>query len=163
MSVLIDSPTCYDGTEKGRPVSLVLDLPAELETELAAEANHLGVPLAEYVLRLLAGAPAASPAPRTGTELLAYWQGEGLVGTRPEITDAPAHARTLREQAQRRARPVTDGPQAGSAAPDRLANGTGLYAGFVRFHGLSPFARPRRPRRVDRCMRDWPVRNLVYL
>jgi len=27
------------------------------------------------------------------------------VGTRPEIADSPAHARALREQAQRRARP----------------------------------------------------------
>ena len=38
---------------------------------------------------------------RTGAELVAYWQGEGLVGTRPNIADAPAHARTLRERAQR--------------------------------------------------------------
>jgi hypothetical protein len=86
-------------------MSLVLDLPAELETELAAEAARLGLPLPEYVLRLLAGGRAPTPAPRTGAELLAYWQGEGLVGTRPDITDSSAHARALREQAQRRARP----------------------------------------------------------
>lgn len=86
-------------------MSLVLNLPAELESELAAEAARLGLPLPEYVLRLLAGGRTPSPAPRTGAELLAYWQGEGLIGTRPEITDSPAHARALREQAQRRARP----------------------------------------------------------
>jgi hypothetical protein len=86
-------------------VSLVLDLPPELETELAAEAARLGLPLSEYILRLLAGGRSTSPAPRTGAELLAYWQGEGLVGTRPEITDAAAHACALRDQAQRRARP----------------------------------------------------------
>ncbi len=86
-------------------MSLVLDLPPELETELAAEAAHLGLLLPEYALRLLAGGRSLCPAPRTGAELLAYWQGEGLVGTRPEITDAPAHARALREQAQRRPRP----------------------------------------------------------
>ncbi len=89
----------------GIPMSLVLDLPPELETELAAEAARLGLPLPEYALRLLAGGRGPSSAPRTGAELLAYWQGEGLVGTRPEITDSSAHARALREQAQRRARP----------------------------------------------------------
>lgn len=84
-------------------MSLVLNLPPELESDLASEAAHLGLPLPEYALRLLAGGPRLTP--RTGAELLAYWQGEGLVGTRPEITDAPAHARALREQAQRRAQP----------------------------------------------------------
>ena len=86
-------------------MSLVLNLSPELETELAAEAAHFGIPLTEYALRLLAEGRTPRPAPRTGAELLAYWQGEGLVGTRPEITDAPAHARALREQAQRRPRP----------------------------------------------------------
>ncbi len=86
-------------------MSLVLDLPAELETELTAEAARLGLPLPEYVLRLLASGRAPSPAPRTGAELLAYWHGEGLVRTRPEIADSSAHARALREQAQRRERP----------------------------------------------------------
>ena len=86
-------------------MTLVLDLPPELETELAAEAARLGLPLSEYVLRLLAGGRTPSPALRTGAELVAYWQGEGLVGTRPEIADSPAHARALRGQAQKRARP----------------------------------------------------------
>ncbi len=86
-------------------MSLVLDLPPELETELTAEAARLGLPLPEYALRLLAGGCSLRPAPRTGGELLAYWQGERLVGTRPGIADASAHARVLREQAQNRARP----------------------------------------------------------
>jgi hypothetical protein len=76
----------------------------QLEAELAAEAARLGLPLPEYVLRLLAGGRTALAAPHTGAELVAYWQGEGLVGTRPEIADGPAHARALREQAQHRAR-----------------------------------------------------------
>jgi hypothetical protein len=84
---------------------LVLDLPSELETELAAEAADLGLPLQEYVLRLLAAGRSPGPAPRTGAELIAYWQGAGLVGTRAEIADSPAHARAVRERAQRRARP----------------------------------------------------------
>jgi len=83
-----------------------LDLPPELETELAAEAARLGLPLSEYALRLLAGARGPSPALRNGAELLAYWQSEALVGTRPDIADSAAHARELREQAQRRTRPA---------------------------------------------------------
>jgi hypothetical protein len=86
-------------------MNLVLDLPPELESELAAEAARLGLPLPEYILRLLVGGRALHPAPRTGAELLSYWQGEGLIGTRPEIEDNSAHARAVREQAQKRERP----------------------------------------------------------
>ena len=69
-------------------MSLVLDLPPELEIELAAEAARLGLPLPEYALRLLAGGRGPSPALRSGAELLAYWQGEGLVSTRSDIEDS---------------------------------------------------------------------------
>jgi hypothetical protein len=86
-------------------MSLVLDLPPELETELAAEAARLRLPLPEYALRLLAVGRLPNPRPRNGAELLAYWQGEGLVGTRPEIADPEAHARALRQQAEKRERP----------------------------------------------------------
>jgi hypothetical protein len=89
----------------GIPMSLVLNLPPELEAELTAEAAQLGLPLPEYALRLLAGGRGPSSTVRSGPELLAYWQAEGLVGTRPEIVDGPAHARSLREQAQTRKRP----------------------------------------------------------
>ena len=81
-------------------MTLVLELPSELETELATEAAHLGLPLANYVLQLLTEGRNR----RTGAQLVAYWQAEGLIGTRPETVDAPVHARALREQAQRRAR-----------------------------------------------------------
>ena len=86
-------------------MSLVLDLPSELETELASEAARLGIPLSEYALRLIAAGRGTRAALRTGAELLSYWQSEGLVGTRPEIADSQAHARALREQAERRPRP----------------------------------------------------------
>jgi hypothetical protein len=86
-------------------MSLVLDLPPDLETELAAEAARLGIPLSDYVLRLLATGRGTQPAPRTGAELLAYWESEGLVGSRSDIADSQAHARKLREQAEKRARP----------------------------------------------------------
>jgi hypothetical protein len=40
--------------------------------------------------------------PRNGAELLAYWQNEGLIGTRPDIVDASEHARALRQRAEHR-------------------------------------------------------------
>jgi hypothetical protein len=84
---------------------VILDLPAELETELAAAAARLGLPLTDYVLHLLAAGRPPTPTPRSGAELLAYWQSESLIGTRPDIADSSAHARALREQAQKRVRP----------------------------------------------------------
>ena len=86
-------------------MTLTLHLPPELETELAAEAARLNLPLPEYVLRCLMGVRTPSPAPQTGAELVAYWQAEGVVGTRPDIADSSAHARAIREQAERRPRP----------------------------------------------------------
>ena len=72
-------------------MSLLLDLPPELETELLAEASRAGLPLPEYVKRLLlVGRPPAA-LPRNGSELVAYWQDQGLVGTRDGITDTRAH------------------------------------------------------------------------
>lgn len=85
-------------------MSLTIELPPELETELAAEAARLRLPLSEYALRLLATRRLADPKPGNGAELVAYWRSAGLVGTRPEITDAPEHARVLRQQAEKRER-----------------------------------------------------------
>jgi predicted DNA-binding antitoxin AbrB/MazE fold protein len=51
---------------------------------------------------------AASPAqgvharPQTGAELVAYWQQEGVSGSRPEITDSVAYAQALRREAETR-------------------------------------------------------------
>lgn len=90
-------------------MSLVLDLPSELETELSVEAARLGLPVSEYALQLIAEAQSrrspVSTAPSTGAALLNYWQQEGLVGTRPEIESSQLHARLLREQASKRLRP----------------------------------------------------------
>jgi tryptophan synthase alpha subunit len=85
-------------------MSIVLDLPQELENELATEATHLGVSLTEYVLRLLSTRSLVGQLPTTGAELVAYWQREGVIGTRREITDSQAHARQIRHQAERRLR-----------------------------------------------------------
>lgn len=83
---------------------LELDLPTDLEAKLSAEADEVGLPLAEYVLRVLSAERNGHP-PRTGGELLAYWQQEKLVGTRDDIADSSAHARKLRDKAQKRERP----------------------------------------------------------
>src|SRR5262245_19872147 len=85
-------------------VTLVLDLPPDLEARLTDEAARLNLPLAEYALRLL-GTRAYDHAgrPTTGAELVPYWQREGVIGSRPEIADSQAHARALRRQAEKRA------------------------------------------------------------
>lgn len=83
-------------------MNLVINLPPELETELTAEADRLGLTLPDYALRVLAGGRVPGPTPRTGADLIAYWQGEGVVGMRPDITDSLAHAEKLRNEAQRR-------------------------------------------------------------
>jgi hypothetical protein len=85
-------------------MSIMLDLPQELESALANEAAQLGLSLTEYVLRLLSTRSFAGPLPTTGAELFAYWQREGVIGTRPEITDSQAHVRQIRHQAERRLR-----------------------------------------------------------
>ena len=83
---------------------LTLDIPEELERELSVEAAQLGLSLAAYALRLLSTGRAVETAPKTGAELVAYWQHEGLIGTRPEIADSQKHARKLRATAERRGR-----------------------------------------------------------
>jgi hypothetical protein len=86
-------------------VTLTLDLPHELEQELSAEAARLGLPLEEYALRVLAHGRLPAPdveLPRTGADILAYWEREDLLGTPSEITDPAEHARQLRQRAERR-------------------------------------------------------------
>lgn len=86
-------------------MTLTLELPGDLERELAAEAARLGLPLSEYALRLLAGTGigfANGAAPQRGDELVAFWQRAGVVGTRADIADPAEHARTLRNRAERR-------------------------------------------------------------
>ena len=85
-------------------MSITLQLPPELESELAAEAAEWGLSLPEYALRLLSAGRTPDSQPRNGAELVAYWQAAALVGTRPDIVDAPAHARTLRHECEQRER-----------------------------------------------------------
>lgn len=85
-------------------MSITLDLPEELENELSAEAAQLGLSLPDYVLRVLSTGLVIGKKPRTGAELVDYWQIEGLIGTRTDITDSQTHARQIRERAEQRTR-----------------------------------------------------------
>ncbi len=82
-------------------MSITLDLPEELESDLSIEAARLSLSLPEYALRLLSTALTTSK-PKTGADLVEYWQDEELVGTRPDIADSRIHARQLRDRAERR-------------------------------------------------------------
>lgn len=84
---------------------LTLELPGDLERELAAEAARFGLPLSEYALRLLTTGTVVFPngaAPRTGPELVAFWEREGVVGSRADIADAAERSHALRDRAEHR-------------------------------------------------------------
>lgn len=85
-------------------MTLKLEIPQELEEELNAEASKLGLPLPEYALRLLSTRQHSVDSPRNGAELVTYWHNEGLIGTRPEVSDSLEHARSLRRRAEERVR-----------------------------------------------------------
>lgn len=82
-----------------------LELPSELESDLSAEASQLKLPLAEYILRVLAFRPFLQDPPKTGLELVAYWESIGVVNSRSDITDSQEHARQLRYAAENREHP----------------------------------------------------------
>jgi hypothetical protein len=85
-------------------MSITLDIPEGLASELAAEAQRVGLPLGDYVVTLLATGRGAAAGPKTGAELVAYWQEQGIVGSRPDIADSQVHARQVRRQAEQRPR-----------------------------------------------------------
>ena len=86
-------------------MNIVLNLPPELETKLVGEASRQGLPLADYLVRILSNGGQPSASVGSGAELVAYWQQAGVVGVRTEISDSQLHARRLREEAARRERP----------------------------------------------------------
>lgn len=77
-------------------------IPEELENELSAQAAQLGLSLPEYVLRVLSNGVVSGKRPKTGAELVDYWENEGLIGTRSDITDSRPRARQIRKKAERR-------------------------------------------------------------
>jgi hypothetical protein len=81
-------------------VTLTLDLTDELEERLQAEAARLGLSPDAYAVHVLESGIPAGTAPANGAELVAYWQREGLIGTRPDIKDSVEHARAIRRKAE---------------------------------------------------------------
>jgi hypothetical protein len=61
-------------------MSITLDIPEGLACELATEAQRPGLPLNEYVVTLLATSRTVGSLPKTGAELVAFWQEQGVVG-----------------------------------------------------------------------------------
>ncbi|MGF1499545.1 MAG: hypothetical protein ACFB8W_22385 [Elainellaceae cyanobacterium] len=68
-------------------MTISLDLPSELENELSEEASRLKLPLAEYIFRVLAFRPFTQNLPKTGAELVAYWEKVEAIDSRSDITD----------------------------------------------------------------------------
>jgi hypothetical protein len=85
-------------------MNITLELPLELEDELSTEASQLRLPLAEYILRVLSFRPFLQNPPKTGVELVAYWESVGVINSRLDITNSQEHARSLRHEAETRER-----------------------------------------------------------
>jgi hypothetical protein len=85
-------------------MSITLDLPDELVSGLTDEAQRLGLTFGEYIVRLLATGRASGRLPTTGADLVTFWQEQGIVGSRPDISDSLNHARQVRDQAALRFR-----------------------------------------------------------
>jgi hypothetical protein len=83
-------------------VAQTVELPADLADALSGEAAKAGLSLSEYAVRLLATVHSPAEVVRTGSELVAYWQAEGVIGSRPDLPDSQEYARQLRDRAQRR-------------------------------------------------------------
>ena len=89
-------------------MTLTLNLPRELEVELVSEAETQGLSPTEYVLFLLGERKQRKqPMPVNGAELVAYWEREGVIGMRSDITDSQAYARELRTNAEHRYKDTT--------------------------------------------------------
>ena len=87
-------------------MSIVVNLPADLEKTIAAEAAKAGMTVSDYVAGRLAqgittNGSHGSKRRLTGPELVQRWKELGLIGYRSDITDPEAHSRRLREAAQR--------------------------------------------------------------
>ena len=83
-------------------MNVTIELPSDLENELSTEASQLKLPLVEYILRVLSFRPFLQNPPKTGAELVAYWESAGVINFRPDIADSQEHARKLRHEAENR-------------------------------------------------------------
>lgn len=65
------------------------------------QSTHLNLPSPDITQLLLLG-QVLKNSPKTGAEVVAYWQREGVINSRPDITNSQAYARKLRYEAERR-------------------------------------------------------------
>lgn len=95
-------------------MTLTLELTPKQEQQLRAEAERRGLDEVSYAKsRLFAEEigteveqipPKSADEKWSGADLVAYWQREGVIGSRPDITDSLEHARAIRRKAERRDR-----------------------------------------------------------
>ena len=64
------------------------------------EAGKISLSLPEYILQLLAVRKFLEGQLRNGSELVSYWQSEGLINSRPEIKDSQEYDRQIRHVAE---------------------------------------------------------------
>lgn len=83
-------------------MAISLELPQKLEQELSVEAGKISLSLPEYILQLLAVRKSFENLPRSGADLVSYWQSEGLINSRPEIKDSQEYACQIRYAAEHR-------------------------------------------------------------
>ena len=83
-------------------MAISLDLPQELEQELSVEAGKISLSLSEYILQLLVVRKHFENLPRSGAELVSYWQSEGLINSRSEIKNSQKYVRQIRYTAEHR-------------------------------------------------------------
>ena len=79
---------------------LTLELPDTLAESLLAEASRCGISLQDYAVRVLSASKPATIS--DGATLVAYWQSQGVTGSRPDVEDSLIEARRIREHAQSR-------------------------------------------------------------
>ncbi len=99
-------------------MTLILELTPEQEQQLEAKARQRNLDTTSYAVavlfekgvaeedldKLLPPVGPLPPADGNGADLVAYWEREGLIGTRPEIKDSLEQARAIRRTAERRVR-----------------------------------------------------------
>lgn len=85
-------------------MSIAVELPPELRSELEVEASRLGLSIETYLVRALSTGRVRVGPEHVGAELVAYWRSEGLIGARDDIHDSQQRAREIRLQAESRRR-----------------------------------------------------------
>jgi hypothetical protein len=88
-------------------MTMMLDLPPDLEARLTAEAVRRGLSPEECLLEVLDTAVPRDAQALTPAEMVQQWEREGVIGIwadRTDLPDSPEYARQLRHRAEQRAR-----------------------------------------------------------